>query len=167
MGPNATKNMNTTERVLWGACTRMHLPRMVGRVCPQRAGVHSIAFSGALRTDAPYHRNSWRRAHTRARALLLSLALAAAGAAQAALFTDSPNLVIPDGGGPDVSVLSSTINVSGMAPTLSDISVVLNVSGGFNGDIYATLRGPGGVSAPLAVLLNRVGVTTSNPLGYS
>jgi hypothetical protein len=102
-----------------------------------------------------------------ARLLLLWAMLVASGVAQGAIFTDTPSqpIPIPDGG-TDLGI-SRTITVSGMAPTLSDISVVLNVSGGFNGDIYATLRGPGGVSAPLAVLLNRVGVTGSNPSGYS
>jgi len=40
----------------------------------------------------------------------------------------------------------------------------LNITGGFNGDLYAYLTGPQG---QFAVLLNRVGVTGSNPFGYS
>jgi subtilisin-like proprotein convertase family protein len=80
----------------------------------------------------------------------------------AALFTDSVNQIIPDGGA-SLNTLSSTLNVSGLAPTLSDITVGLTVSGGFNGDLYAYLRSPNG---QIAVLLNRVGQTSLNPGGY-
>lgn len=44
-----------------------------------------------------------------------------------------------------------------------DISVTLDIAGGFNGDYYAYLVHDNG----FAVLLNRPGVTTSNPVGYA
>jgi subtilisin-like proprotein convertase family protein len=83
----------------------------------------------------------------------------------AALFTQTVNQQIPDGGGAS-QTLSTSINVSGVGSILSGINVILNIAGGFNGDLYATLRGPGGASAPFAVLLNRVGVTSGDPFGY-
>jgi hypothetical protein len=51
---------------------------------------------------------------------------------------------------------------SGYLPTISVISVTLNISGGYNGDLYACLN-YGGVLVPL---LNRVGVTSGNAFGY-
>jgi hypothetical protein len=60
--------------------------------------------------------------------------------------------LIPDGS-PVGS--SGTAAASGFLPTISDISVKLNISGGYNGDLYAYLS-YGGVLIPL---LNRVGVT--------
>jgi hypothetical protein len=78
---------------------------------------------------------------------------------------------IPDGGYiPDGSgvALSTTATATGYLPSISDISVNLNVSGGYNGDLYAALS-YGGVLVPL---LNRVGVTGTgggggNPDGYA
>ena len=46
---------------------------------------------------------------------------------------------------------------------MSSIQVNLDITGGFNGDLYAYLAGPAG---GLVVLLNRSGVTGSNPFGY-
>jgi len=57
----------------------------------------------------------------------------------------------------------STINVSGLLGTVSDISVSLNVANGYNGDLYAYLVGPEG---GFAVLLNRVGVGGTDWFGY-
>jgi hypothetical protein len=48
--------------------------------------------------------------------------------------------------------------------TITDIQVRLDITGGFNGDLYAYLLGPQG---QLAVLLNRPGISGSNPYGYS
>jgi subtilisin-like proprotein convertase family protein len=57
----------------------------------------------------------------------------------------------------------STINVSGLLGTVSDVSVSLNITGGYNGDLYAYLVDPTG---NFAVLLNRVGVGGSDWFGY-
>src|SRR4030095_15432052 len=84
---------------------------------------------------------------------------------RAALFTENlcSGMVIPDGGGA-VNTLSRTISVTGLGNQLTDINVILNVSGGWNGDLHAYLRGPNG---SIAILLNRVGRTSVNPDGYS
>ena len=61
--------------------------------------------------------------------------------------------------------LAATAIVSGYEPTIAGVSVTLNITGGFNGDLYAFLS-HGGVLLPL---LNRVGVSGTgggNDLGY-
>jgi subtilisin-like proprotein convertase family protein len=73
----------------------------------------------------------------------------------------SVNRVIPDA---NVTGISSSLNVSGMYADISDLSVSLNITGGFNGDLYAYLLSP---DNSMVVLLNRVGLGTSNPFGYS
>src|SRR5438552_2080245 len=77
--------------------------------------------------------------------VLTALMLAVAVRARAATFsgTVSPNAVIPDGGGA-LNTISSTMSVSILANQITDISVTLNVSGGFNGDLYGYLRAPDG-----------------------
>lgn len=45
---------------------------------------------------------------------------------------------------------------------ISDVNVTLNLSGGFNGDLYGTLTHSDG----FVVLLNCIGVTSGNPAGY-
>lgn len=65
---------------------------------------------------------------------------------------------IPDG---NPAGVSSQITVSGANYSLSDISVTLNVSGGYNGDLYAYLSYDG----KLVPLLNRVGLSSGNPFG--
>jgi hypothetical protein len=87
---------------------------------------------------------------------IIALALLMGWTAQAGIsygtFANSGN--IPDGSS---SGSAGTATASGFLPTISDISVKLNISGGFNGDLYAYLS-YGGVLVPL---LNRVGVTTT------
>jgi subtilisin-like proprotein convertase family protein len=98
----------------------------------------------------------------------MMLALAVAGSsARAALFTyafDSGfvnGTTIPDG---NMSGWSDTRIISGIAqPYIENVNVTLNLSGGWNGDLYAYLAHDSG----FAVLLNRVGRTESNPFGYS
>src|ERR1035441_10160155 len=86
--------------------------------------------------------------------VVFSLALIMGWTAQGGIiyssFADSGN--IPDG---NASGSAGTATASGFLPTISDISVKLNISGGYNGDLYAYLS-YGGVLVPL---LNRVGVT--------
>lgn len=57
----------------------------------------------------------------------------------------------------------STINLGGLLGTVSDVTVSLNITNGYNGDLYAYLVDPAG---QFAVLLNRVGVGGSDPFGY-
>jgi hypothetical protein len=67
---------------------------------------------------------------------------------------------VPDG---NATGWSDSHTLSGIGDLhMSDVSVKLNVSGGFNGDIYAYLS-HNGVLVPL---LNRVGVTSGNGFGY-
>jgi subtilisin-like proprotein convertase family protein len=88
-------------------------------------------------------------------------------AAQAQFVTNvtytSVNTPIPDGN--PVGLTSST-NISGLysLSTVSSVTVNLDITGGFNGDLYAYLAGPGG---GFAVLLNRTGITSGNSFGYS
>jgi subtilisin-like proprotein convertase family protein len=68
--------------------------------------------------------------------------------------------LIPDG---SLTGWSDTRTVSGPAGAISDVSVTLNLSGGWNGDLYAYLVHSSG----FAVLLNRVGRDNSSGPGYS
>jgi hypothetical protein len=92
--------------------------------------------------------------------VVFSLALIMGWAAQGGIiyssFADSGN--IPDG---NASGSAGTATASGFLPTISDISVKLNISGGYNGDLYAYLS-YGGVLVPLLILV-RVQVETNNP----
>ena len=68
---------------------------------------------------------------------------------------------IPDG---NLSGMQSPYTFSGIYDyNITDVVVTLNVSGGYNGNLYAYLTHGSGT----AVLLNRVGVGTGNPLGSS
>ena len=57
---------------------------------------------------------------------------------------------------------ATQFHVSGVDGTVTNVSVTLDISGGFNGDLYAYLIDPSGT---MAVLLNRVGVTSGNDYG--
>ena len=75
-------------------------------------------------------------------------------------FTSSPGAVISDqnpGG-----LVSSNV-FSGVSGTITDITVALNITGGFNGDLYAYLLSPTGGRV---VLLNRVGLNSSDLNGF-
>ena len=67
--------------------------------------------------------------------------------------------VIPDG---SLTGWSDTRNLVGAPAGIKDVSVTLNLSGGWNGDLYAYLVHSSG----FAVLLNRVGSTAGNDAGY-
>ncbi len=67
---------------------------------------------------------------------------------------------IPDG---NVNPWSDTRTVSGTPGlAITDVSVRLNLSGGYNGDLYAYLT----YNGVLVPLLNRVGVGSGDPFGY-
>jgi subtilisin-like proprotein convertase family protein len=74
----------------------------------------------------------------------------------------SVNQAIPDGN--PVGLVSS-INLTGFANDayITAISVTLDITGGYNGDLYAYLVGPNG---GFAVLLNRTGVGGGDHFGY-
>jgi subtilisin-like proprotein convertase family protein len=67
--------------------------------------------------------------------------------------------VIPDN---DPSGLAITETLTGWSGSVSNVSVTLNLTGGWNGDIYAYLYHDGVMS----VLLNRVGTPANSGLGY-
>jgi subtilisin-like proprotein convertase family protein len=94
--------------------------------------------------------------------LMAVLLLALARSAQAD-FSQTWNLpvgtTIPDG---SLVGWSTTVNLSGAPSQISDVNVTLNLSGGWNGDLYAYLVHDTG----FAVLLNRVGVTANGSPGY-
>jgi len=69
------------------------------------------------------------------------------------------NSIIPDG---DFNGLQSSMTLSGLPNSIIDVNVTLTVSGGFNGDFYAYLFH----NSTSAILLNRVGRTSSSGVGY-
>ncbi len=99
---------------------------------------------------------------------LVSVLLLADVTAQAGIFFDSTDtspdgMVIPDD---NPNGVESTTSVGGLAPVIRDVVVYLNVSGGYNGDLYATLN-LGGSSGTTVILLNRIGSSPGNPFGSS
>lgn len=92
------------------------------------------------------------------------LALSAAGAwAQASEtnFTFNVGQTIPDGS--PVGLTLATNLTIGAGAVISSLTVSLDITGGFNGDLYACLVGPAG---GYAVLLNRAGVGGGSAFGY-
>jgi len=75
-------------------------------------------------------------------------------------FSFSPDAAVPDG---NASGLALDANVAGVNSSVANLTVSLDISGGYDGDLYAYLRGPNG---GFAVLLNRTGVTGGNSFGY-
>ena len=77
-------------------------------------------------------------------------------------FTFAVNQTVPDN---NVIGLTLSTNLTVLGGSIGTVTVTLDLSGGFNGDLYAYLAGPGG---QLSVLLNRVGVSnTASQFGYS
>lgn len=71
-----------------------------------------------------------------------------------------PNpVIIPDG---DLNGYQNSQTVSGLQESITHVSVTLNVSGGFNGDLYAYVYH----NNTMAVLLNRVGRSATSSVGY-
>jgi subtilisin-like proprotein convertase family protein len=66
---------------------------------------------------------------------------------------------IPDG---NLNGYQNSQTLSGIAGEISDINVTLNISGGFNGDLYGYLYH----NNTLCILVNRVGRTGSSSVGY-
>ena len=78
-------------------------------------------------------------------------------------FNFTVNKTIPDG---DPNGLSDTQNIdltSQQLFNITDLQVTLHITGGFNGDYYGYLVHNGG----FAILLNRVGKTAANSVGYA
>jgi len=84
--------------------------------------------------------------------------IVSAGVAQATLYSynftgaTTINALIPDG---NLAGYVNTLNVSGTGNNdIRDVNVYLNISGGYNGDLYGYLVSPNG---QMALLLNRIG----------
>ena len=91
--------------------------------------------------------------------LLLSFTIGLAHADILETYSFGVSHAVPDN---DVSGFSDTRIVSSAITNISSLIVTLNISGGYNGDLYCYLSHDGG----LAVLLNRVGRSLSSPFGY-
>lgn len=76
-------------------------------------------------------------------------------------FNFNVNQAIPDNNASGLLSVG-TISLSSF-PAVQEVRVGLNISGNFNGDLYAYIQKDGGQ----AILLNRVGVGSFNPFGYS
>jgi len=100
--------------------------------------------------------------------ILILTAAAITASAQSQLLTTNwtgsfrNNGVIPDN---DLSGLTLTENITDWSGSVSNLSVTLNLSGGWNGDIYAYLYYDG-VMGVMSVLLNQVGTPANSGLGY-
>jgi subtilisin-like proprotein convertase family protein len=97
------------------------------------------------------------------KALLLGVGLLVSASASAALVTLSSgtlNTAIPDG---NVNGLQSTLTFNDVDFNyVLDVNVRLNISGGYNGDLYVYLTHGSGFS----ILLNRAGRTGTDAFGY-
>ena len=74
-------------------------------------------------------------------------------------FSFSVATLIPDG---NPNGLANNQVLGGMVDSIYSVTVELNISGGFNGDLYAYLSHDGTAS----ILLNRTGLGVANPNGY-
>lgn len=90
------------------------------------------------------------------------MAVALCATANAALYNSgfANNGAIPDG---NVTGWSDTRTLSGLNSQISDLTINLQISGGFNGDLYGYLSH----NNVLIPLVNRVGVNAGNAFGYS
>ena len=90
---------------------------------------------------------------------IVALVLGMAVTAQAGVYSYGGGAyAIPDG---TLAGVTSHVTVSGASSSFSDISVAINVSGGYNGDLYAYLSYDG----KLVPLLDRIGLSSGNPAG--
>ena len=107
----------------------------------------------------------------RPRKILTVAALGLCLTAQAGIYSYSSGSInvgatIPDGNPAGWSTKLNVGSIPAWATSISDVSVKLDISGGYNGDLYAYLSYGG----RLVPLLNRVGVgtgSTRTPFGYS
>ncbi len=87
------------------------------------------------------------------------LLLALSEAHPALIYSGPLNQIVPDG---NPTGLQSTLNVSGFTENIQSVTVHLNISGGYNGDLYVYLA----YGNQSAILLNRVGRSAGSPFGY-
>lgn len=100
------------------------------------------------------------------RLTFLAISLFVVTGAQGQALTNTFNFTVTSSNVPDGNPvgLANSGTISGVAGSITNIQVHLNITGGFNGDLYAYLAGPLG---GFAVLLNRSGLTAGNPFGYA
>ena len=88
------------------------------------------------------------------------------GVARGTLYNETwsgPNTAIPVGNPVGTAVNELVSDIPG-GETVGGLTVNLNISGGYNGNLYAYLVAPNGT---LVTLLNQPGVSGSNPFGYA
>ena len=96
----------------------------------------------------------------------MTAAMLAAGSVRAGLYTENFNNVntaIPDGN-PVGVVFNGTVSDVPAGGTVGGLTLTLNISGGFNGNLYSYLVAPDGT---MVVLMNQPGVSGGNLLGAS
>lgn len=91
--------------------------------------------------------------------LAFALGLGASAQAGGLFLFDTGNATIRDY---DANGYQDSRTLSGMAGPIADVNVTLSISGGFNGDLYAWLSH----GTALSILLNRVGRSSTNGVGY-
>ena len=93
--------------------------------------------------------------------LMLALGIPGVVWGQALVSTNvTVNAVVPDN---NQNGLATAFTLSGVSGAISSVTVSVDITGGFNGDLYAYLAGPNG---GFAVLLNRSGVGSTSTYGY-
>lgn len=92
---------------------------------------------------------------------ILAVTCTAPAQLQTNVFSTSVNVLIPDAN-PTGYVSTRLVSGVGVAQYIQSISVSLDITGGFNGDLYAYLA----FGNSFVVLLNRAGKTASDPYGY-
>ena len=70
------------------------------------------------------------------------------------------NASIPDG---NANGYQNSVTLADVPGAITDVNVTLGISGGFNGDLYVWLSH----DSALSVLLDRVGVSSANSVGYA
>ena len=93
--------------------------------------------------------------------MALLLACVARGQTNFTYTSGTLSTPVPDGN--PIGITEST-TTAGLLGSVVNVQVHLDITGGFNGDLYAYLAGPGGYTA---ILLNRSGVTAGNAFGYA
>src|SRR6185503_4737558 len=99
-------------------------------------------------------------------ALAVAVAMMSVAGARAALISytfSGINAPIPDGNANGYQNSQTLSGLGDQENYITDVNVRLNISGGYNGDLYVYLTHSSGFS----VLLNRAGRTAGNSFGYS
>jgi subtilisin-like proprotein convertase family protein len=94
-------------------------------------------------------------------AVLLGAVSATAQISAETNLTFTVNKLIPDADNNGLALVQN-LTLPTLQGPITKVTVTLNISGGFNGDLYASLAGPG---TGFAVLLNRTGVSGVSAFG--